>query len=380
MSKDLRELGEVCQIIAGQHIEAALYTDSPVGSPYLTGPADFGDKRPVITKWTDCPKVFAADGDVLVTVKGNGVGKINLGCNAAIGRQLMALRPRVGQLDQSYLFHCLGDAEARIFARAQGATVPGIGKDDLASLRLFLPTLLEQQRIADVLDRAEALRAKRRAALAQLDTLTQAIFVEMFGNPITNERRWPITQLGNLAQIERGKFTPRPRNDPSYYGGRFPFIQTGDISNSGGRVTSWSQTLNDKGIAVSRSFKPGTVVIAIVGATLGITATLDVEIYCPDSVVGIEAHPTKACAEYIERVLRFWRPIFVAQAPETARANINLETLRPLQVPSPPVQHQCEFARRVAAVEQLRSAHRASLVQMDELFASLQHRAFRGEL
>jgi type I restriction enzyme S subunit len=72
--------------------------------------------------------------------------------------------------------------------------------------------------------------------------------------------------------------------------------------------------------------------------------------------------------------------IFVAQAPETARANINLETLRPLQIPVPPVELQQEFARRIEAIEQLKATHRESLTHLDALFDSLQHRAFRGEL
>src|SRR5205814_9340431 len=110
----------------------------------------------------------------------------------------------------------------------------------------------------------------------------------------------------------------------------------------------------EKGVGVSRSFPSGTVVIAIVGATLGMTAILDVEVYCPDSVVGIQACPLKATAEYIERVLRFWRPIFVAQAPETARANMNLETLRPLRIPAPPPDLQRQFSRRIGGVETLR--------------------------
>jgi len=261
-----------------------------------------------------------------------------------------------------------------------GAIMPGINVGRLKQLQVVLPPLAEQRRIAEVLDRAEALRAKRRAALAQLDELTQALFLDMFGNPIQNERKWPLAELQEVCRVDRGKFTPRPRNDPSYYGGQFPFIQTGDISNSAGRLNTWTQTLNEKGVSVSRSFPPGTVVIAIVGATLGLTAMLEVEVYCPDSVVGIQARGTKTSAEYIERVLRFWRPIFVAQAPETARANINLETLRPLQVPVPPIELQREFARRVTAVEALKSAHRASLAELDALFASLQHRAFRGEL
>jgi type I restriction enzyme S subunit len=78
-------------------------------------------------------------------------------------------------------------------------------------------------------------------------------------------------------------------------------------------------------------------VIAIVGATIGMTAILEVEVYCPDSVVGIQVNAAKASKEYVEFLLRFWRPVFLAQAPETARANIHLDTLRPLRIPLPPL-------------------------------------------
>ena len=191
-----------------------------------------------------------------------------------------------------------------------------------------------------------------------------------------NTKGWPVSELEELATVERGKFTPRPRNDPSYYGGRFPFIQTGDISNSAGRLRSWTQTLNEKGIAVSRSFPPGTVVIAIVGATIGMTAMLEVEVYCPDSVVGIQVDQGKASKEYVEFLLRFWRPVFLAQAPETARANINLDTLRPLRIPVPPLPLQQKFAALVERVERLRSVQRESLRQSEHLFQSLLHQAF----
>jgi len=261
-----------------------------------------------------------------------------------------------------------------------GTSQPQIIQQNLVRVEVPLPSLPEQRRIAAILDQAGALRAKRWEALAQLDSLTHSIFIEMFGNPIINEKKWPLERLDKLARIERGKFSPRPRNDPSYYGGCFPFIQIGDISNCDGRLNNWSQTLNERGKAVSRSFPPGTVVIAIVGATLGITAILDVEVYCPDSIIGLIPDKQKSSAEYIDWILRFWRPTFVSQAPETARANMNLESLRPLKIPLPPFSLQREFSHKVAAVNMLKSKQVDSLSKLDSLFASLQHRAFRGEL
>ena len=143
---------------------------------------------------------------------------------------------------------------------------------------------------------------------------------------------------------------------------------------------SWSQTLNEKGRSVSRSFPKNTVVIAIVGATLGMTSILDVEVYCPDSVIGIQVNGNFAVPEYIEQLLRIWRPIFVSQAPDTARANMNLESLRPILIPLPPIGLQNHFSSCVASIGSSRVVRVASLDKLNALFISLLHRAFSGEL
>ena len=98
----------------------------------------------------------------------------------------------------------------------------------------------------------------------------------------------------------------------------------------------------------------------------------------PGSVVGIQVNPKAATKEYIEFLLRFWRPVFLAQAPETARANINLDTLRPLRIPVPPLPLQQKFAALVERVERLRAVQREALRQAEHLFASLLNRAFSG--
>ncbi len=97
---------EVCSIHPGQHILEVDYNRRGVGWPYLTGPADFGRDAPNISRWTEKPKTWCEPGDVLVTVKGAGVGKVNLAPaeRTAIGRQLMAIRPRVDRLSQLYLY------------------------------------------------------------------------------------------------------------------------------------------------------------------------------------------------------------------------------------------------------------------------------------
>jgi type I restriction enzyme S subunit len=243
-----------------------------------------------------------------------------------------------------------------------------------------LPPLPEQQRIAAILGRADRLRRLRRTARELGDTYLQSVFLEMFGDPVTNPMGWETVKLGKIASANRGKFSPRPRNDPRYYGGQYPFIQTGDIASSDGFLTQWNQTLNEDGTKVSRAFDVGTVVIAIVGATIGETAILGIKAYCPDSVIGMEVEPKSSTPEYIEHLLRFWKPIFRAQAPETARANINLGTLRPLPVILPPLPLQQQFTHIVRKFERLRTQQRKAERQAEHLFQALLHRAFRGKV
>ncbi len=163
-------------------------------------------------------------------------------------------------------------------------------------------------------------------------------------------------------------------------GGAYPFIQTGDISASGGLLSKWQQTLNERGKAVSKQFAPGTIVFAIVGATLGATAILQISVYCPDSVVGIQVDPEHSFPEYVEFVLRCRRPLLLAQAPDAARANFNLEILRDLQIPLAPLGDQERFVRFILEIRELEAAQAAGRKRLDDLFRSLVNRAFQGDL
>src|SRR5690606_22199534 len=107
--------------------------------------------------------------------------------------------------------------------------------------------------------------------------------------PISNNRKWQTENLGSIAKLERGRFSPRPRNDPSYFGGEYPFVQTGDVNSSKYRLGNYTQTLNEKGIKVSKKFNVGDILIAIVGATIGATTILEIDTYAPDSIIGIKS-------------------------------------------------------------------------------------------
>ena len=116
------------------------------------------------------------------------------------------------------------------------------------------------------------------------------------------------------------------------------------------------------------------------GATIGATAILQIPVYCPDSIIGIQVEPKHAFTEYVEFVLRARRPLLLAQAPDAARANLNLEILRDLQIPLAPLRDQSGFVEFLLEIRELAAAQSASRQRLDDLFQSVLQRAFQGML
>lgn len=205
---------------------------------------------------------------------------------------------------------------------------------------------------------------KRKQTIYLLNNYIQSCFLEMFGDPVINSKNWQIKQLIEVSSLQRGRFSPRPRNDPSYFDGEYPFIQTGDISNSSHRLTRYTQTLNEKGIKVSKQFFKGDIVIAIVGATIGATAILEIDVYATDSVICIHSNEAYINNIFLEYVLRFWKEPLLKNAPEAARPNINLAILNKLKIIIPPIELQMKFSDKMLKVDSL---YKKMIIQEEEL-------------
>lgn len=184
--------GDIIELVSGQHLQPGEYNESNDGIPYLTGPADFGEKTPIASRWTITPKAVAIQNDILITVKGSGCGKTNiLGYEtAAISRQLMAVRPIL--VDRNFCKIAL-DTNYQLFQdQRTGIAIPGISRDDVLTQIVALPPLSEQQRIVakvyqlmTLCDELEAKQQRTRVKLtllnnAALDRLTSACVADDF--------------------------------------------------------------------------------------------------------------------------------------------------------------------------------------------------------
>jgi len=323
-------------------------------------------------------------GDVLVSTVRPNLNAVALvgapldGATASTG--FCVLRPCLDKLDAGYLFHwvrspCFIDEMVR---RATGASYPAVSDRIIYESKLPLPQISEQRRIAQILNRVDALRAKRLVALARLDELIQSVFLEMFGDPVLNKMDWPTKKLSDVGTLDRGVSKHRPRNAPELLGGSYPLVQTGDVANSSGYIRDFTATYSKIGLEQSKLWPAGTLCITI-AANIAKTGILTFDACFPDSVVGFRAGEPST-VEYVRNLLSFLQKSLEDSAPESAQKNINLQILRNLEVPFPPSTLQCEFARRIAAVEEHKVKHRAAAAELDALFVSLQHCAFRGEL
>ena len=354
---------------------------------------DSGHPEVVAGKAIGSAKQVVRPGDVLLSRIVPHIRRSWVVANGS-GRRIIASGEwivfRSDRVHPDYLRHVLvGDPFHAQFMN----TVAGVGgsllrarPEHVGKIKIPLPPLAEQRRIAEVLGRAEALRAKRRAVLAQLDTLTQSIFLDLFGDPTTNPKGWPRFTLGDLivAGPQNGLYKPS-----ADYGSGTPILRIDTFYD--GAVTKLGTLkrcrLSDKERELYELSSDDIVVNRVNSMEyLGKSALipkLDEPTVFESNMMRFGVDGQRVEPRY---VVEFLQSMFIKGQILTAakhavnQSSINQQDVQSFRINVPPIQVQREFRRRVTAIEELAGAQRESLRELDGLFATLQHRAFRGEL
>ena len=274
----------------------------------------------------------------------------------------------------------------RIFrdqVEAQGSTnYAAIRPSHVLGYEIPLPPLTEQRRIVARIEQLaeqihEAKRLRKEAA-EEAEGLVGSKASELFRAAIRNGS----VQLESAAILERGKFSHRPRNEPRFFGGSHPWIQIGEIENSGKFIRNWSQTLNEEGLAISKKFPRGTVLISI-AATIGAVGILDFDCCVPDSIVGVTPKPGND-SEFLYHYLKYLRSHLEEIAPHSAQKNINLGILTKIPFPDRSLPEQrrivAELDALQAEVDGLKRLQAETSAELDALLPAVLDRAFKGEL
>lgn len=296
--------------------------------------------------------------------------------NLAINQDLKGLLPRDG-VDAAYLLQFIRSNALRIARMGAGSTVKGITLETLARVRVLLPDLTEQRRIAAGLDKADAIRRKRRESLRLLDELLPSAFVEVFGDPVKNEKGWKVVRLEERLSF----LTSGSRGWSQYYSqsGR-PFLRIQNIGHNRLMLRDLAYVDPPSGAETERTtVRTGDILLSIT-ADLGRTAVVVPWLeggYINQHVALLRTHDIEPL--YLAQFLASegGRRQFENRNRQAVKAGLNFDDIRSLLIPVPPSNLQRSFATIYRRVELAGTALQSASVVTDQLFDSIAHSAFR---
>ncbi|MFC9294404.1 restriction endonuclease subunit S [Streptomyces sp. NPDC057011] len=377
----IRRLDEACTLIMGQAPKGDAYNNSGNGWPLIAGAGDFREGRPAPKKHTTEASKLSGPGDIILGIRASIGDKVLSDGEYCLGRGVAALRPN-SDVDSRFLWHWLTYSAPILAAKGKGATFKQVNRKDIGEMSFPVLALPEQQRIAQVLDRADAMCVKRRKTLGLLDDLAHSIFADMFDEGIRSER-WKVLPLADAVRTGTIVTYGIVQAGDEYPGG-VPYIRTGDIKN--GEIAADQLRRTDPAIAAkfSRSRVDVGDIVMSIRATVGTTAAVTSEISGANLTQGTARISPGDSTDhsYLLYYLRSrWSQEWIARQVKGATfREITLARLRELRISIPPPELQDEFARRIAELDRLRQAQVRHLAGLESLFASLQYCAFQGGL
>jgi len=389
----MRNLGELCTLISGRHLRPKQHNTESRGIGYLTGPADFGPLNPVISRWTEHPQALAKRGDILITVKGAGVGKINLlaADTVAISRQLMAVRVTEG--DPRFLFAFLGWQFEHFQSLGSGATVPGISRDNVLDLQVPMPPLAEQRRIVGILDEAfdgiTTAKANAERNLQNARALFESQLQAAFNR--RGERRDRDAALSSVLSTQ-------PRNGwspPAEFqtGSGTPVLTLSAVTGfkyDGSRTKLSSAPTREEAhywlengeLLITRSNTRELV------GHVAIYDGIPAKAICCDLIMKMKVDPKKAITRFVYFFLRSpeARAYFTTRAhgASSTMKKIGKQVVQNILIPLPALEEQGLIVSTLDSLQEetqrLESLYQRKLAALDALKKSLLHRAFSGQL
>ena len=284
---------------------------------------------------------------------------------------LETLPEKKSELHLRYVYYFMEKYLEKLREQSIGGIIKYIKLGNLTDAKIPLPPLEEQKRIAGILDAADILRAKRREALAKLDDLLQSTFLDMFGDPRLKEGPYEKIPLGEIVEIKMGQSPPGSSyndvgvgtpllNGPTEFGIRYP------------KEMQWTDV-------PTKLCSKGDILFCVRGATAGRMNIANKEFCLGRGVAAIRAEEPSKNA-FVFSVLHSLYDYFQSSGVGSTFINISKKDLETLPFPNPPLALQQHFAEIVSSVEEQKAKMKKHLEQLDDLFASLQQRAFRGDL
>lgn len=390
MKMQSKNIGQIAEVIAGQSPPSDSYNEIAEGLPFYQGKTDFGDINPIPRKWCTNPKKIAEVNDILMSVRAP-VGPVNIADEkACIGRGLGAIRAK-DQNDFRYIYFFLKNNQELISQYSTGSTFKSISKRDIEKIKINIPKdPLDQKHIAQVLTDCEELIAKRKESISLLDVLLKSTFLELFGDPASNPKKFKLENLKTfyLSDKEGTKCGPfgSALKKNEYTKSGIPVWNMDNISKKGrfkfpinlfidekkfGSLNNYSTREND--IIISRAGTVGKMCLLDDSLPTGIIST---------NLIRLRLNQQKLLPVFFVSLMTHFKSRLrrLKTGADSGFTHMSTKILDSLKFPYPPVGLQKEFARIVEKVEETKKVYRNHLSELENLYSRLSQDVFKGEL
>ena len=380
MSVPTARLGDLVDILSGFAFDAANFSDE--GDIALIRIRDVirGQSNTFYRGGYD-DKYLIQKGDILIGMDGEFNRARWQSAPALLNQRVCKIKSSSPKLSDEYLFHFLPAALKAIEDTTSFVTVKHLSAKQIKDISIPLPPVEEQRRIAAILDQAETLRTQRRTALALLDSLTQSLFLDMFGDPVANPKGLPICELQRLCT----RITDGTHQSPAWQKSGIPFLFISNIVEGQINFDTHKFISADTHAELTKRcpIEIGDVLYTTVGSYGNAAVVSTKELFAfQRHIAHIKPDRSKLDSRFLAAMIQ--SPGVRQQVDKVAKGiaqkTVNLADLKGLSVFWPPLPLQQTFATRIAAIEALKATHRRALAALDALFASLQQRAFAGQL
>jgi len=332
-------------------------------------------------------KVFGANGpigfyhkynhekqEVLLTCRGATCGNINFSDKKSwITGNAMVVSPKDNRLTKKYLFYFLRNSN--ILKTITGTAQPQITKTSLGPFKILLPPISEQNQIVSILESAEKLKEKRQQANELLNELPQSIFIEMFGDPIKNQKKWKRGALKDISEIKRDSIPPEKIYNEKYIG--LEHIESGT-----GKILKINHVSQGDLKSSKFSFNKDCILYGKLRPYLNKVALPNFDGICSTDILPIEPFKDKCNKYYLAFLLK--HPHYIKLSTEfSTGANlprINPKAIKRFRIPLPPIELQNKFQNFLEKMQITNRKVEKSGKEINQLFDALIQKAFNGEL
>jgi type I restriction enzyme S subunit len=371
-------LDDICDLNMGQSPESSSYNEEKIGIPFFQGNADFGELYPITRYWCSEPTKIANKDDILISVRAP-IGALNIATEkCCIGRGLAALTALPNTYNK-YLFYALKSKYDELNAKGTGSTFKAINKKTLTETSIQFTSLETQKKIADVLDKAKSLIDLRKKQIEKMDLLIKSKFIEMFGDPVTNPKRWREGYIENIcdAIVDCPHSTPLHSEIITPY----PSVRTSEIKNGAIEWSSMKYVSKDEYLKRIKRItpQPGDIIYGREG-TYGDAAILpDGHNFClGQRVILLRVNKEICNSIYFSSALRSDYVYSQAKLKNVGATvgHVNVKDIKQFIVPLPPLSIQNQFASFVELIEKQKNLFQQALDKMEISYKSLMQEYF----